>query len=215
MGVITDPAYRHQGIAGQLMQFALSELTKTGYAAALLYTDIPKFYRPFGFTHHYGLRQIQITPTLTQVNAHWQERQINFSTIRDCSQVYQRMCTDFNGYILRNHQNWQILLEELQCDGGKIYVFNQEAYLLAYPEKENLIIREIGYTNQDTLFETLKLAQNLAITAEIPSLRWNAPLSAPLSAQFGGTTIPFVMACALGCHSYAAFTPQNWINEYT
>lgn len=215
VGVITDPAYRNCGLAGSLIKYALNQLKAEGYAAALLYTDIPDFYRQFGFEHQYKLRRICLQINQQSSPYPWQTRKIDNTTITDCSKIYTTMTSNFDGYIIRKTQNWQIYLEELLGDGGNICILKDKAYLLYLPDKQSLRLREVGYCDKDSLLQALAKANQLGCAANATNILWDAPITAPLDIQPHEQETPFAMFCPLNQHSNLIYKPENWINEYT
>lgn len=215
VGVITEPALRGQGIARRLLLYTLARLQQQGYTAALLYTDIPQFYRPLGFRYAYALRRISLPACRQDTAAGWQKATDVHQSIQQCAAIYRCMTAPWRGYIIRNDTNWRTLLGELQCDQGVIWILPQQAYVLAYPEDNDLIIREIGYTNQESLQAALSLCSRLAFDGGFRHCRWLSPLAAPLPKGIHGKAVPFVMAKSLNDSPYLTISAKNWINEYT
>ncbi|MCR4962341.1 MAG: GNAT family N-acetyltransferase [Firmicutes bacterium] len=215
VGVITEPSLRGRGAAMQLLQYSLEQLREQGYTAALLYTDIPRFYQPLGFRHAYALQRVSLPASLQETAAGWQKAAVNPETIGQCDAIYRRMTAPWQGYILRNAENWRTLLGELQCDQGSVWILPQQAYVWLYPENGGLIVREIGYTDSISLQSALALCGRLVYEGGFRHGRWLAPLTAPLPPGVQGQTVPFVMAKSLTGDPYLPPSAANWINEYT
>ena len=226
VGVITEELSRGRGYAKALLRRALSDLKEDGLELALLYTDIPGFYEPLGFTCCYRLRRLRFTAT--EAGPQWEKRQPDTAAIDHCQGVYRRMCSSFDGYVLRTAGNWQTYLEDWLTDGRNGLYTGEGAYVLSDAGESGFGIKEIGYTDEDALQQALTCCARLAADHGYSEFGWDAPESAPLPTQAEETLRPWVMARITGCPELpaaeaAAATvellgapdPRLWVGEIT
>jgi predicted acetyltransferase len=195
--------------------------------AAMLYTDIPDYYAPLGFTHCYHLRALSFPAKAEALPNHWHMLPADDSPVSACNRIYRQMISGFNGSILRNPQNWSNFLGELYTDQGRVMA-SPQAYLLWQPEQDTLKLREVGYLNKPALFDALEVARRLAAEQGFAKVRWDAPMSAPLH-QADERRVPYVMARSLACpadadaadvaaatlNMFTAPDAKLWVNEMT
>ncbi|MGI6361798.1 MAG: GNAT family N-acetyltransferase [Bacillota bacterium] len=208
VGVISAAPYRNRGVAAKLMQYAYTHLRNKGFAYSALLPVAPDFYRKTSFTytykeHRYKIKLRDLRP-IAKSSGHWHASNINEQTISFMEQVYRKMTASQNGYIIRNHKNWQNFLEEHVGEGGRIALLTDEtknpAGYLLYQFKDQLFeVREMGYINrkaQKSAFHFILTHQN-----EAENFFWAAPASdcsyLELSSQEGIFVRPFVMSRVL------------------
>ena len=226
VGVVTEEPYRVRGYANALLQRALSDLQQDGRELALLYTDIPGFYDPLGFTCCYRLRRLRFPAA--EAGPQWEKRQPDKAAIAHCQDVYQRMCGSFDGYVLRTAGNWQTYLEDWLTDGRNGLYTSEGAYVLTDVSESGFGIKEIGYTDEDALQQALACCARLAADHGYAEFGWDAPESAPLPTQAGETLRPWVMARITGglgltaaeaaaatLELLSAPNPRLWVGEIT
>lgn len=204
VGVITDPDFRGQGRGHALLQEALGFLAQQGYAAALLYTDIPAFYAPLGYRHCYTRQQLSLPagmfPLLTaqpHSKIAWRAGSLR-DDISVLSDIYTGMTESYHGYIRRTAKDWKKYLGEHHCDKALLSLAESRAYLLYTVDDEKLHVIELGFACADTLAEALAKAACLAAAAGVTCITWPAPPDAPqllphIPADFWQRR-PFVMA---------------------
>lgn len=223
VGVCTDSRYQGQGYAAKLMRYAINELSSR-FRLIMLYTDIPAFYQPFGFSHCYGQQTINIPAAPSADIPHiWQRSSLIPADIASCQRIYQQMTSELNGYILRSEDNWRNYLADFLCGEGRLYL-KDDAYLLWFVDEDRIAkIKEIGYSSQAALGEALDLAAHIAKSNGLAQISWQAPLSAPCAK---GDIVPHVMArdcTAQGSAQEIIAATQKlfgesqnlWVNEIT
>ncbi len=225
VGVCTDPPYQGQGYASTLMNWAIGQLRRD-YQLLMLYTDIPAFYHPFGFTHCYQLHRYHLPAAATAtLPEKWRKGTLEPDDIAIYQHIYQQMTADFDGYILRDTQNWHNYLADFLCGDGGLYL-TDTAYLLWFIDEDHTTkIKEIGYSNQLALAEAKSAAGNIAQANNLPSIVWDAPYALNVPG-LKGITVPHVMAmdcrstgsaAAIRQSTQSLFGPSDtlWINEIT
>ena len=224
VGVATSKAYRGRGYARKLLNYIRDEL-KSSYQLLMLYTDIPDFYRPLGFTHCYCLkRHTFLAASDMAMPQGWQLGSLSSQDIALYNDIYQQMTANMDGYIIRNSSNWREFIEDFLCDGGSLY-FNRNAYLLWMIDNRQCRIKEIGYRQDKDLTAALQLARYIAAREGYPTISWDAPLRVPLHDD-KAPLIPHVMAVATAdikpAAALAQYTKQLfgdssklWVNEIT
>ena len=185
VGVITDPDHRGQGRGHALLGEAQDRLAIKGYAAALLYTDVPGFYAPLGYRHCYKRQQLDLPGSMLAVFAAfgtgaaiWRDGSLK-GDIPALSAIYQRMTACYEGYIRRGRDDWEKYLGEHNCDKAMLTLAEDRAYLLCVPEGEKLRIIELGFADTPCLTEALAQAARLALAAGLKGISWHAPLDVP------------------------------------
>lgn len=184
-GVITAPEFRGKGRGHALLTEAQRFLERQGYAAALLYTDIPDFYASLGYSHCYTRQQLELPSgefsrlaAATDSKTIWRKGSLA-SDIPALAAIYYSMNTRYDGYIRRNRENWEKYLGEHDCDNARLMLAEERAYLLYAPEEEKLRIIELGFADTPALTEALAKAARLSMIAGATGLSWPAPLDTP------------------------------------
>ena len=211
VGVITGPPWRGQGRGKALLLEAQRRLESQGFAAALLYTDIPGFYAPLGYSHCYRQQQLNLSDAmLTQLagqgssQVSWREGDIS-GGIPALSAIYSNMTGRYDGYIPRSREGWAKFLGEHNCDQARLILAAGQAYLLYTLDTEKLQVIELGFADAPALTEALAEAAGRAKAAGLQRLHWPAPPDAPqllpqLPPQCWQPK-PFVMARLADCQS--------------
>lgn len=183
VGVITAPAFRHQGRGHALLRETHAYLRQEGYQAALFYTDIPAYYQPLAYRHCYR-HQLLRQPLVEGVGGaalaeDWQT--LNFrQDWPKLAPIYERMTQRYHGYLVRNEHNWLTYLGEQDCEGATVSLLPERAYVVATPTKEALVINEVGFVDENSLQTALAYAQKLAVAAAAEYLEWAAPVDGAL-----------------------------------
>jgi len=224
VGVCTGQAYQGRGFAHALINDIIRDLRRT-YRLLMLSTDIPDFYRPFGFIHCYYLRRhtLRANPC-PDIMRQWDIGLLTEAELDHCARIYQKMTTDLDGYIIRSKTGWRHFFEDFLGDGGSLYL-NPDAYLLWLIEDGVCKIKEIGYADGNALYKALDLAKHIAATRGFSAIVWDAPLAAPLAIT-NTTVLPHVMVLSCEAVGHAAEiaeqtkkrfgNPKNlWVNEIT
>ncbi len=208
VGVCTSKVHQGHGYARKLLRHIRKELQKN-YQLLMLYTDIPDFYRPLGFTHCYQLNRYHF-PAQTEATlpTGWQLGTLSEQNVAVYNNIYQQMTANMDGYIVRNIINWREFIADFLCDGGSLY-FNNNAYLLWMIDNQQCKIKEIGYRDQQSLIAALNLAQHIAAREGYAEISWDAPANVLLP-TYSALPIPYVMAV-----STAEINPPDDLAQYT
>lgn len=196
VGVVTDESCRGRGYASDLLRRALCDLARDGYELALLYTDIPGFYEPLGFTCCYGLRRLRFAAV--PGNDAFAKREPDAETVAHCAGVYRRMCQSFDGYVLRTADNWLTYTGDWLTDRRNGLYTGRDAYILTDVSEDAFTVKEIGYADAGALTQALACCAHLAAAKGYPCFTWDAPESAPLPRQAEESRRPWVMARITG-----------------
>jgi predicted acetyltransferase len=225
VGVCTDRLHQHQGYASSLMKFVIEQLREE-FALLMLYTDIPGFYLPFGFSHCYHLRRFYLPQgESTTIAGSWRLGRIDEEDIAIYSRIYRQMTANLDGYIKRSSTHWHHYLSDYLSGRGGLYL-SDRSYLLWFINEDNQAqIKEIGYSESGQLHQALALAQAIAKRENLGCLLWDAPLATDIPG-LDSETIPHVMAMDCRLKGTAAeiirqtqelFANSNrlWVNEIT
>lgn len=227
VGVVTEQAAQGRGYASALIRRALNDLGKEGRELALLYTDIPGFYQPLGFTCCYSLRQLHF-PASSGSSVGFEKITPTADNLTRCQEVYRRMCRHLDGYVIRTVSSWQTYVGDWLSDERNGLYLGPEAYILTDIAETGFAVKEIGYADEKALRQALNYCGVLAAASGYPEFYWDAPESAPLPRQKGEALRPWVMAriCGKGGLSAAAAAaatrhfldapdPRLWVGEIT
>lgn len=228
VGVVTAPARRGRGYAGALLRRALNDLARDGAELALLFTDIPGFYEPLGWTCCYHLRRLHFPAAAGYPGPGWEKTPPTEGTLACCQAIYERMCQGFSGYVLRTARNWQTYVGDWLTDARNGLYVGPGAYFLTDRGEKGLAVKEIGYRDASALQDALARCAQLAAELGYPEFGWDAPQSCPLPRQENESLIPWVMARVTGRtelspEDAAAATrrflgapdPRLWVGEIT
>lgn len=226
VGVVTDESCRGRGYASELLRRGLNDLAQAGYELALLYTDIPGFYEPLGFTCCYSLRHLRFAAA--EGSDAFAKRELTPEAVAHCADIYRHMCKSFNGYVLRTADNWLTYAGDWLTDERNGLYIGKDAYILTDVSEDAFAVKEIGYADPEALTQALACCAHLATAKGYPGFTWDAPESAPLPRQAEETRRPWVMAriagqTELSATDAAAATrsllgapdPRLWVGEIT
>ena len=157
VGVSITPEERGKGYSTQLMRDCLLEQKKRGETISLLIPFSYEFYKKLGYRLCYTL-DIYKTETLNipSFNKDYSIQKMSIENFTDLNNVYIEFCQNKNGYILREKNDWEYIFFEHKLSGGFIYGAYSNGQLKGYisynKSSEGLYVRELIYTNRDSLF---------------------------------------------------------------
>lgn len=141
-GVATYKEYRKKGYAGRLIDLGLREMQKRGIAFTFLYPFNYDFYRKFGYELCYDRKIYNIKSD--NINNY---EMIELDETYDVTNIYNKYCSDLNGYIVRNQDYLAIKLKEHFVDNNNAYLIKQYdkdiGYCLLHEEDSRLIADEL------------------------------------------------------------------------
>jgi len=163
IALATAPAFRRQGLAKNLLTFALRHLAAKRLFFTFLMPFNVEFYTRLGWgvccqLRHFALPQaapgiaLEIEKDISQASFQFRpvEPDPQFLTM-----IYQRWSTQFDTALLRTAQDWRSLIREHQTDGGQFWLAYNQTEPVAYaltlvpPSPAGQFqIREMAYTDQ-------------------------------------------------------------------
>ena len=197
VGVATAPQHQKKGYSHRLLRQFLDDLSHSSYQMALLYTDIPNFYRPLGFNQIYNLRNINFRTADAIPADNWQLLTPTEQEMQHCDKIYRKMCSTMDGYILRGTKDWFTLCEAYPQDKGIIFGYSCDAYALCMFDDDSFILRELGYNSKQSMADGLNWTKHQAKQHGYESIIWRAPIATDLPVQNGEKNYPYVMALLL------------------
>jgi predicted acetyltransferase len=224
VGLCTRRSMQRRGYGHKLLKYALAKLRDT-YRMLMLYTDIPEFYQPYGFSRCYSLRRQMFQAAFNPaVMRQWRLGSLNEEDIAAYDAIYKKMTADLDGYIIRDQAGWRHFFADFLCDKGSLYL-SSDAYLLWLVENDQCKIKEIGYTDNSALKNALALGRHVAKIQGFANIIWDAPACAPIFDQ-NAVIVPHVMALSSApSGSGAKIAAQTkeffgedknlWVNEIT
>ena len=227
VGVVTDQSRQGRGYARALLRQALIDLEGDGRALALLYTDIPGFYRPLGFTCCYSLRRLCFAAADSADAPEAEQVSADADALARCQAIYENMCQDLDGYVLRTETNWRTYVSDWLSDDHNGLYLGKGFYFLTDVFGGVFSLKEIGYRDETALKHALACCSALAAKQGFSRFFWDAPESVPLPRQRGETRRPWVMARVTGggltaqeaedatLRALGAPDPRLWIGEIT
>lgn len=151
-GVCTLPAFRKQGMMGQMMQFSLEALAQRGVALAVLIPAEPylfSIYAKYGFSPCFERSTKPVA--LPEVDAVLQERSVD-----DCDALYRcyaRFTARFSVALEKTPEQFHCALAEHLLWGGRIFSLEPgeeiSAFCLTLPtENGGFVLREVVFTQE-------------------------------------------------------------------
>lgn len=119
-GVATLPEYRNRGLVRDLFQTGFELMRSRGIAVSLLVPFNYPFYEKFGYKQCYDKPEYTATPPDSAET-------LNLTDLEQCIPALNKLYTDEmrgkNGYILRSHRDWFLILDDLrQNSNGRVYL---------------------------------------------------------------------------------------------
>lgn len=183
VGVVTAPEYRNKGIMKILIKNAIEEIRTRNHSVSILMPFDTGFYKPYGWELCYS--QLNYKTPMHFLKS-FGSKEGNFQLINmendiaGLNKIYLTCLKSLNGYVIRNHRNWETILKEFHNYGGYTYqVMDDQGIPVGYIQYmlkgDNLMIKEMAYTSQwakDAIFGFIYSHYSQANTVE-----WSAPAS--------------------------------------
>lgn len=184
IGLATREEYRRQGLAKELLTFALRTLREKG----VFFTFLMPFAIPF-YTHLgwgiCGQHRIYRLPPEAKIPGNKtpggleKPERAKKETSPDpavLDRIYRNWSLRLDGCLLRREEDWEGLLFDHFLDGGEVWFLKETgsgptAYALFYPGTKENLLREAAYL---TPAAGRRLLQHLAVRNSKP-LVWSAP----------------------------------------
>jgi len=144
IAVATHPNYRKQGIMRKLLNHALQSMYENGEAFTFLMPAAEAIYLPFDFRYAYQQRNGKaqaIIPSTSEIVT----RNANTKDCRMLAEFANDYLSAKDIYIKRTAQYYELLIKELQSEGGNIAIVEETGVLIGfylYTNAKEYIIRE-------------------------------------------------------------------------
>lgn len=179
VGLSTWPQYRGRGDARALIRHALEVMRMRQEWVSILLPFRYDFYRRYGWEicyHHLvysGDREILGKAGKIMYDIIPAEKG-HIPLMNSC---YKKFMEAYNGYVERNEDDWDRLLDDLHIAGGTGYIVVKDSeavgYVLFEISNRRCKVRELIYTTPEAKNALLRLIANHY--SQIDSIVWNAP----------------------------------------
>ncbi|MBN2879691.1 MAG: GNAT family N-acetyltransferase [Clostridia bacterium] len=154
-GVATEKEHRGKGYAGNLIKYSLQRAYEMGYDFSFLYPFKYEFYETFGYMlsyYKYKYEQRQ-----EDKEAHYNFSVSDKYTAKALAGIYMRYTSRKNGFVIRDSSYYSSHIEELLCDGGRIFTFslNGTAGYFAINKDESLVTEIVYEGNMNDAFRAI------------------------------------------------------------
>ncbi|MDY4561739.1 MAG: GNAT family N-acetyltransferase [Peptostreptococcus porci] len=123
VGVSTLPEARGRGIMNGMMLESLKEMLRRGQTISILMPIDFRLYTKFGFSNCYDM--ILNSVDIFELKKFRYVGNFKKATAKDASElknIYSSAVSDYNGFALRDEAYFLDLIEEMDVDGGNIYI---------------------------------------------------------------------------------------------
>jgi len=179
VGLSTWPQFRGRGDARVLIRHALEVMRMRQEWVSILLPFRYDFYRKHGWEicyHHlvYSGDREMLGPAgkISDDMIPAQKEQIHLLNM-----CYKKFMKAYNGYVMRNEDDWDRLLDDLRIDGGTGYIAVRDSEAVGYAlfviSNRQCKVRELVYTDTEAKGALMKLIANHY--SQIDSIVWNAP----------------------------------------
>ncbi len=163
VGVSTLPQARSSGKMRELMKFALMDMYKRGQEVSILMPIDFRLYKKYGYENCYDilLETLKVEDLKKfKISGHFQEAKI----AKDLEEVYKYSVSKYNGFAIRDVDYFKDFIDEMQRDGGYIYINYQDSQAQGYIaysfDGDRMIVRELYYKNIEAYKSLLKFIYN-------------------------------------------------------
>lgn len=164
VGVSTFPEVRGRGYMKNIMKYTLKELYNRKQLISILMPIDYRLYRKYGYEHCYDQLEYNINiEELSTFKSNGKIYKINKSNIGDLIDINKSFVKKLNGYVKRDENYYDTLIEEVKSENGHIYIHENdgyEGYIIYFINGDNMFVRELYYKNIKSLESMLKFIYN-------------------------------------------------------
>lgn len=128
VGVATREEYRHRGYMNRLLKEALELIHGKHQPFVFLMPANPRIYEPYQFTYVYDRTEYEIL--------HTAEPQIQFMDEGEIPRLREfacrRLAENYDVFIRRDEEYYQVLMKELEAQGGGISICKSQGEIVGY-----------------------------------------------------------------------------------
>ncbi|MFO7294729.1 MAG: GNAT family N-acetyltransferase [Clostridia bacterium] len=179
VGLSTWPQYRGRGNARALIRHALEIMRMRQEWVSILLPFRYDFYRKHGWEicyHHLmyrgGREMLGPAGKILEDIIPADKGQIHLMNM-----CYQKFMKAYNGYVMRNEDDWDRWLDDLYIAGGTGYIAVKDSQAIGYVlfeiSNRQCKVRELIYTSPEAQKALMRLIANHY--SQIDSIVWNAP----------------------------------------
>lgn len=164
VGVSTFPEARGRGYMKHIMDFTLNELYRKNQLVSILMPIDYRLYRKYGYENCYDQLEYNLDiEDLKVFKTTGNMKKANENFIEDMIRINKLCLKGINGNIKRDELYYKNLFKEVKSEEGHIYLHegqNIDGYIIYFINGEDMVIREIYYTNIESLKSMLKFVYN-------------------------------------------------------
>lgn len=195
VGVITAAEYRNRGAMKNLLPESLKLMNDKGHYISILMPFDTDFYSTYGWELTYS--QLNYTVNIEQIKK-FRSKSGDFkrlslsSDFSDLNHIYESYLSSYEGYVKRHKGEWNYIMKEVDSYGGHMYILyiNEKpcGYIFYYIENKTFSIREMAYTNLDSMNNLFSFIYSH--TSQANKVSWPAPLEDKLHLKLKDTIKP-------------------------
>ncbi|MEG0050605.1 MAG: GNAT family N-acetyltransferase [Terrisporobacter sp.] len=164
VGVSTFPEARGKGYMKHLMDFTLNELYRKNQLVSILMPIDYRLYRKYGYEHCYDQLEYDLDiEDLRIFKTSGSMKKANENHIDKMIHIQEEFLNDVNGNIERKKVYYKSVFKEVNSENGNIYLHEgkkYDGYIIYFINGENMFVKELYYTNMDSLKSMLKFIYN-------------------------------------------------------
>ena len=136
VGVATAPDFRGKGLMKNILMAALSAAKLKDQSFVLLMPSAPGVYLPYGFSYCYN--KLSYNMPVKEVLSHFKnqrEYDIEFNTSNSYlifDKIYNHAMIELDGFVKRTENEWKVLLDSNEAEGGYAVTLKNDEEYLAY-----------------------------------------------------------------------------------
>lgn len=165
VGVSTLAEARGMGFMSDLMTRSLYEIAYMGQSFCILMPIDHRLYRSYGFENSYDMLEIDLNIfDLKKFKLEGTFKRANEEYVDDVLDIYLSSTANYNGFALRNKVYFSDFIEEMELEGGYIYILYRDGqprgYIAYSIDDGSLFVREIYYKDMISYQSILKFIFN-------------------------------------------------------
>lgn len=183
VGVSTWPEDRGKGHVTHLLRYALEEMRRREQWISILLPFKYEFYRKYGWETCYS--HVIYSGSVEAFNSYCGKFEVTgqFRPVNKAEDIcllnkcYLQFAKGLNGYVLRDSQDWDRVLNDIRLEQGHMRVYVEGEYILGYIiyyiQDRQFFIRELAFADEKSKLAILRFV--LAHSDIIDQIQWKAP----------------------------------------
>lgn len=165
VGVSTLAEARGRGFMADLMSSSLYQIRDMDQSFAILMPIDHRLYRRYGFETCYDMQEVKLDIIdLKKFKLDGSFRKAGQDSLGDLVDIYSSAMARYNGAAIRDSKYFSEFIEEMDLEGGHIYICYRDgqptAYLAYSMDGEDFFVREVYYNDMKAYQSVLKFIFN-------------------------------------------------------